>query len=122
MPKSCPYCGQALRDCPERFALGSDDAWHPIADKHAKNCACGGCYGPYRLGYYLDIFEANNALGLFGGFACENAARFYGFEIKPKTVRMRKCHYKVVATLPFGDHVAEPLHAGEDRFGWQLVA
>lgn len=111
----------ALRARPDRFALGSDDAWHPTTAKHAKNCACGGCFGPYRVGYYLDAFEKAGALDLFGRFACVNGPRFYGVDVPRKEVRMQKGPYQVVKTLPFGDHQAEPLHAGEDRFGWYQI-
>lgn len=116
-----PLLWQAMSDCPDRFALGSDDAWHPITEKHAKNCACGGCYGPYRVGYYLDVFEAAKALELFGRFACVNAAIFYGVDVPEKLVTMRKCRYQVVKTLQYGKDQAEPLHAGEERFGWLQV-
>ncbi len=112
---------EAFRNNPERFALGSDDAWHPITAKHAKNCACGGCYGPYRVGYYLDVFEKENALDLFGRFACVNAARFYNVEVPKKLITLRKQEYQVVETLPYGKHLAEPLHAGEKRLGWLQV-
>ncbi len=113
-----PKLWDALRTAPHRFALGSDDAWHPTTAKHAKNCACGGCYGPYRVGHYLDVFEDAGALDLFGRFACVNAARFYGVDVPKKTIIMRKGRYTVADTLPFGKHVAQPLHAGEKRFGW----
>lgn len=113
-----PKLWEALRNAPNRFALGSDDAWHPTTAKHTKNCACGGCYGPYRVGHYLDVFEDAGALDLFGRFACVNAARFYGVEVPKKTITMQKGSYTVVDTLPFGKHVAQPLHAGEKRFGW----
>lgn len=116
-----PKLWEAMRAAPDRFGQGSDDAWHPTTAKHAKNCACGGCYGPYRVGYYLDVFEEADALDLFGRFACVNAARFYGIEVPNKTVTMRKERYTVADTLPFGDHQAEPLHAGEERLGWHLV-
>lgn len=111
----------ALRADPDRFALGSDDAWHPTTAKHAKNCACGGCYGPYRVGYYLEVFEKAGALDLFGRFACVNAARFYGVKVPKKTITLRKGKYTVPSTLPFGKHLVEPLHAGEERFGWYQV-
>lgn len=116
-----PKLWEAMWEAPDRFSLGSDDAWHPTSAKHTKNCACGGCYGPYRVGYYLDVFEDAGALDLFGRFACVNAARFYGAEVPKKTVTMRRGHYKVAETLMYGDHLAQPLHAGEDRFGWHQV-
>jgi dihydroorotase len=116
-----PKLWKAMRDAPDRFALGSDDAWHPTTAKHTKNCACGGCYGPYRIGYYLDVFEEAGGLDLFGRFACVNASRFYGVEVPKKEIVMRKGNYKVVETLPYGDHLAQPLHAGEKRFGWHQV-
>lgn len=111
----------AFQSNPDRFALGSDDAWHPTTAKHAKNCACGGCYGPYRVGYYLDVFEAMNSLDLFGRFACINAARFYNVEVPKKLITLRKGEYEVAETLPYGRHVAQPLHAGEKRLGWHQV-
>jgi dihydroorotase len=116
-----PKLWEAMRVAPDRFALGSDDAWHPTTAKHAKNCACGGCYGPYRVGYYLDVFEEAGAFDLFGRLACVNAARFYDTEVPKKKVTMQKGNYVVEATLPFGDHLAQPLNAGEKRFGWYQV-
>lgn len=117
-----PKLWKALGKHPDRFALGSDDAWHPTTAKHSKNCACGGCYGPYRVGYYLDVFEKALALELFGRFACVNAAQFYGVEVPKKTLVMRKEKFKVEQTLRFGKHLAEPLHAGEEITGWNLVS
>lgn len=119
--RELPKLWAAMRAAPDRFALGSDDAWHPITAKHATICACGGCYGPYRIGHYLELFEEAGTLDHFGRFACVNAARFYGVKVPQKTVTMRKGYYSVPATLPYGDHRAEPLHAGEDRFGWYQV-
>lgn len=119
--RELPKIWKILKAYPGKFALGSDDAWHPITAKHAKNCTCGGCYGPYRIGYYLDVFERNDALGIFGRFACVNGPRFYGIDVPLKTVVVRKGNYTVAKTLPFGKHEAEPLHAGEDRYGWYLV-
>lgn len=116
-----PKLWQAMQSAPDRFALGSDDAWHPVHMKHAQNCACGGCYGPYRVGYYLDVFEQHDALDLFGRFACINAARFYGVEVPKKTVTFRKESYEVAKRLSFGDHEAEPLHAGATLTGWNQI-
>ena len=116
-----PKLWAAMKKRPDLFALGSDDAWHPATAKHAKNCACGGCYGPYRVGYYLDVFEKADALDLFGRFACVNAANFYCVDVPEKIVKMRKGKYTVAKNLPYGDHQTEPLHAGEERIGWHLV-
>lgn len=116
-----PKLWQAFRERPDRFALGSDDAWHPTTAKHSRNVACGGCFGPFRVGYYLDVFEKEGALDLFGAFACINAAAFYGLDVPKKTIRLRKRRYSVPKTLPYGDHLAEPLHAGDERLGWHLV-
>jgi dihydroorotase len=116
-----PKLWEAMRVAPDRFALGSDDAWHRTTDKHATTCACGGCYGPYRLGFYLDVFEEAGALDLFGRFAGVNAARFYNITVPSRRVTVKKKRYTVQPTLPFGDHVAEPLLAGEERMGWHLV-
>ncbi len=122
-----PKLWDALSAHPHLFALGSDDAWHPmradhpIASKHAQNCACGWVHGPYRVGSYLDLFEKHNALHLFGQFASVNAARFYGFQVPDKTIRLRKMNYRVVDQLQFGNYSAQPLNAGEDRVGWCLV-
>lgn len=38
-----------------------------------------------------------------------------------RTVTMQKGHYAVAETLLYGNHRAEPLHAGETRFGWYQV-
>lgn len=118
--RELPGLWKVLRANPDKFSLGSDDAWHPTTAKHAKNCACGGCYGPYRIGYYLDVFEKMGALDHFGRFACVNAARFYGLTVPPKTITMRKEKYVVASTLSFGDHQTEPFQAGEKIAGWRL--
>lgn len=119
--RELPKIWEKLKANPDKFALGSDDAWHSMKNKHAKNCACGCCCGPYRVGYYLDVFDQAGALDLFGRFACTNAAQFYGVEVPKKLVKVKKGIYQVVDTLSFGDDQAQPLHAGEERFGWHLV-
>lgn len=116
-----PKLWKALRQYPHMFALGSDDAWHPTTAKHAKLCACGGCYGPYRVGHYFDLFEQEGFTGQWSAFSSDNAARFYGVAVPAKEVRIRKGRYTVAKTLEFGNHQAEPLHAGEQLFGWYLV-
>jgi dihydroorotase len=67
------------------------------------------------------VFEEAGELALFGRFACVNAARFYGIEVPKKTIAMHKGKYKIPETLAFGKHRVEPLHAGEERFGWYQV-
>jgi|GEM_PF-1374535 len=119
--RELPQIWEIIKANPDKFALGSDDAWHPLFAKYAKNCACGGCYGPYRIGHYMDVFEANNALDIFCKFACINASQFYGVEVPKKLVTMQKGSYQVEKTLPYGDHEALPLYAGEERFGWHQV-
>lgn len=100
-----------------KYFLGTDSAPH---NREAKQSACG-CAGifnaPYALETYARVFDEEEALDRFEGFASEHGARFYGLTLNDGTVTLERA----------GEHVPEdvaglvPFLAGE-RLGWRMVA
>ncbi len=92
-----------------KFFLGTDSAPHRREDKES-GCGCAGIFNaPFALESYLAVFEAEQALDRFEGFASEHGARFYGLPLNEGTVRLEKLE----VTVP--DEIAGvvPFHAGE---------
>ena len=104
-----------------KFFLGTDSAPHA---KEAKESACG-CAGifnaPFALESYLAVFEAEDAIEHFEGFASLNGPAFYGLPVNEETVTLEKGDCAVPASVSAGDADLVPFHAGE-KLGWRLLA
>ena len=100
-----------------KFFLGTDSAPHA---RNAKESACG-CAGifnaPFALESYAKVFDEENALGHFEGFAAEHGARFYGLPLNDGTVTLERHAYDVPADVAG----LMPFLAGEP-LGWRLLA
>lgn len=85
------------------FFLGTDSAPH---DTGAKESACG-CAGilcaPVALQAYLTVFEEEQALHRFEGFASENGARFYGVPLNEGTVTFHRISTRVIENIDLPD-------------------
>jgi dihydroorotase len=96
-----------------KFFLGTDSAPHA---RHAKEGACG-CAGifnaPYALESYAEVFEEENALDRFEGFASEHGARFYGLPLNDDTVTLERTENEVPERLGVGEIDLVPFHAGQ---------
>ncbi len=104
-----------------KYFLGTDSAPHA---RHTKETACG-CAGifnaPYALESYLTVFEEEDALDQFEGFASENGPDFYGLPQNEGTVTLARRACVVPETVDANGTAVVPFHAGE-TLGWELVA
>ncbi len=103
-----------------KFFLGTDSAPHLQSDKESA-CGCAGIYNaPFALESYLAVFDAENALGAFEGFASEHGPAFYGLPLNEGTIRLTKRETSPVpAVYETGLGPVVPFHAGE-RLAWEL--
>jgi dihydroorotase len=102
-----------------RFFLGTDSAPHARQDKE---CSCGaaGIYTAHNaIELYAAVFEAAGCIERLENFASRFGAGFYGLPANSGTITLEKKEWTVPATLPFGDDVVVPLHAGE-TCQWKL--
>jgi dihydroorotase len=100
-----------------KFFLGTDSAPHDRAAKESA-CGCAGIFNaPFALESYASVFEEENALDRFEGFASEHGARFYGLPLNDGTVTLERRETEVP------EHVAGlvPFLAGE-MLGWRMLA
>lgn len=103
-----------------RFFLGTDSAPHAARLKeHA--AACAGCYtAPHALELYASAFEQAGALDRLEGFASFHGPDFYRLPRNRTTVTLRREHWQIPETLPFGSDTIVPLAAGE-TLAWRLA-
>ena len=103
-----------------RFFLGTDSAPHA---RHLKEAACG-CAGifnaPFALESYLAVFEQEDALDRFEGFASLNGPAFYRLPVNEGTITLERSGTQVPAEIMSGDVPLVPFHAGEE-LAWRLV-
>jgi dihydroorotase len=100
-----------------KFFLGTDSAPHSREAKESA-CGCAGIFNaPFALESYASVFEEENALDRFEGFASEHGARFYGLPLNDGTVTLERRETEVP------EHVAGlvPFLAGE-TLGWRMLA
>ena len=103
-----------------RFFLGTDSAPH-LAGAKESACGCAGVFSaPVALESYLAVFEEEDALDRFEGFASEHGARFYGLPLNEGTVTLVREEADVPATVPTADGPLVPFHAGE-RLAWRVA-
>ncbi|HZG45923.1 MAG TPA: dihydroorotase [Allosphingosinicella sp.] len=96
-----------------KFFLGTDSAPHAVEKKEA-GCGCAGIFNaPFALETYLAVFEAENALDRFEGFASEHGARFYGLPLNEERVVLRREPVAVPDAIPAAGTAVVPFHAGE---------
>jgi dihydroorotase len=89
--------------------LGTDSAPHPREAKES-SCGCAGIFNaPFALESYAQVFDNEDALDRFEGFASVNGARFYGLPLNEETVTLEQGEVLVPDEI---DGVV-PFHAGE---------
>ncbi|MGY2734811.1 dihydroorotase [Sphingomonas sp. UYP23] len=102
------------------FFLGTDSAPHGRARKEAA-CGCAGIFNaPYALESYLAVFDEENALDRFEGFASEHGARFYGLPLNDGTITLERRDAAVPELIGAGDTAVVPFHAGQ-TLAWQVI-
>lgn len=98
-----------------KFFLGTDSAPHLPAAKEA-SCGCAGIFNAsFALESYLTVFDAENALDKFEGFASEHGARFYRLPLNNGTVTIER--HPVSVNALYSNYV--PFHAGE-TLAWRI--
>ena len=103
-----------------RFFLGTDSAPHVVGAKQS-GCGCAGIFNaPYALEAYLKVFEEEEALDRFEGFASEHGARFYGLPLNEGTVTLERVEVAVPDQVAAGAGGLRPFHAGE-TLPWRFV-
>ncbi|MEN2786497.1 dihydroorotase [Sphingomonas qilianensis] len=103
-----------------RFFLGTDTAPH-VRGRKEMACGCAGIFNaPFALESYLAVFDAEDALDRFEGFASEHGARFYGLPLNEGTVTLERRDVLVPALCGVGDTAVVPFHAGQ-TLAWQMV-
>ncbi|MGP7796936.1 dihydroorotase [Sphingomonas sp. CLY1604] len=102
-----------------RFFLGTDSAPHVVGAKQS-GCGCAGIFNaPHALEAYLKVFEEEDALDRFEGFASEHGARFYGLPLNEGTVTLVRGAAEVPARIGEGDTAVVPFMAGE-TLAWRF--
>ena len=92
-----------------KFFLGTDSAPHSRSAKESA-CGCAGIFNaPYALESYAAVFEEENALDRFEGFASGHGAHFYGLPLNEGNVTLER----VEQVIPDQVSGLVPLHAGE---------
>ncbi|MDP9421447.1 MAG: dihydroorotase [Pseudomonadota bacterium] len=99
-----------------KFFLGTDTAPHTPEAKESA-CGCAGIFNaPYALESYVQVFEEEEALNRFEGFASEHGALFYGLPLNEGQVMLERAEHQVPERL---DGLV-PFHAGE-TIRWKLM-
>jgi dihydroorotase len=99
-----------------KFFLGTDSAPHSREAKE-NSCGCAGIFNaPFALESYLQVFEEEDALDRFEGFASEHGPRFYGLPLNEGTITLERAEVSVPETV---DGLV-PFHAGQ-LVNWRLA-
>lgn len=102
-----------------RFFLGTDSAPHVVGAKES-GCGCAGIFNaPFALEAYIRVFDEEDALGRFEGFASEHGARFYGLPLNEGQVTLVRDAVVVPDRIGEGDTAVVPFMAGE-TVGWRF--
>ncbi len=100
-----------------KFFLGTDSAPHAREAKESA-CGCAGIFNaPFALESYLSVFEAEDAIAHFEGFASLHGPAFYGLPLNEETVTLEKTGCTVPDAFSVGGNALVPFHAGE-MLGW----
>jgi len=103
-----------------KFFLGTDSAPHFRGDKESA-CGCAGIFGaPYALESYLTVFDEEDALDRFEGFASLHGPAFYGLPVNTDTVTLERVEVTVPQELPLAGSTIVPWHGGQ-TIGWRFV-
>lgn len=103
-----------------KFFLGTDSAPHLKGDKESA-CGCAGIFGaPFALESYLTVFDQEDALDRFEGFASLNGPAFYGLPVNDDEVTLERGEMSVPETLPLVGSEIVPWHSGQ-TLGWTFA-
>jgi dihydroorotase len=101
------------------FFIGTDTAPHVRSAKEA-SCGCAGVFaGATALQTYVQVFDEENALDRFEGFAARNGARFYSLEANHGTITLERRPSANLAALRVGDDEVV-VFRGEESLPWSI--
>jgi len=103
-----------------RFFLGTDSAPHAAQLKEQSVCGAGCYTAMAALELYAEAFDAVGALDKLEAFASFNGPAFYGLARNRGSVTLKREHWTLPESLPFGDARLKPLRGGES-VAWKLV-
>ncbi|MES2905282.1 MAG: dihydroorotase [Pseudomonadota bacterium] len=99
-----------------KFFLGTDSAPH-ARDAKESACGCAGIFNaPFALESYVTVFDQEDALDRFEGFASEHGPRFYGLPLNEGAMTLSRSPIEVPDII---DGLV-PFHAGQS-LGWTIT-
>jgi len=103
-----------------KFFLGTDSAPHLRSAKET-SCGCAGIFNaPYALESYLEVFDEENALDRFEGFASLHGPAFYGLPVNEAEITLERAEVHVPEFLLLDGEEIVPWHAGQ-TLGWRIA-
>jgi dihydroorotase len=103
-----------------KFFLGTDSAPHAVGAKEAA-CGCAGIFNaPYALESYIQVFDEENALDKFEGFASLHGPAFYGLPVNAGSVTLERGGELAADLIDANGTAIVPFHAGE-KLGWRYL-
>lgn len=104
---------QAATSGSPKYFLGTDSAPHP-RDAKESGCGCAGIFNaPFALESYLTVFEEENAVDKFEGFASLHGPAFYRLPLNEDTVVLERRDCAVPEKLSTQAAELVPFHAGQ---------
>ena len=103
-----------------KYFLGTDSAPHAVGAKESA-CGCAGIFNaPFALESYVAVFDEEDALDRFEGFASEHGPRFYGLPLNAEMVTLERTETKVPEVIDANGTPIVPFHAGTS-LGWRMI-
>lgn len=104
-----------------KYFLGTDSAPHHRYAKES-DCGCAGIFNaPFALESYVTVFDEEDALEQFEGFASLNGPAFYGLPVNEARITLEKRPVEVPSEVEGGEAAIVPFHAGE-TLKWRLAS
>ena len=104
-----------------KYFLGTDSAPHHRYAKES-DCGCAGIFNaPFALESYVTVFDEEDALEQFEGFASLNGPAFYGLPVNEARITLEKGPIEVPYEVEGGEAAIVPFHAGE-TLKWRLAS
>ena len=111
---------QAATSGSAKFFLGTDSAPHAVAAKEAA-CGCAGIFNAaFALESYVTVFDEEQALDRFEGFASRHGPAFYALPVNSGTITLERRAVAVPPQIDAHGTAIVPFHAGE-TLGWSLA-
>ncbi len=103
-----------------KFFLGTDSAPHLRSAKET-SCGCAGIFNaPFALESYLTVFDEEDAIEHFEGFASLHGPAFYGLPVNEERVTLERAQVPVPEALPLAGEEIVPWHGGQ-TLGWRFL-